>query len=163
MTSVRIDYADFAKLAPGVMEGLGAIGKAVGGSGLGKDLIELIKLRASQLNGCAFCLQYHLNLARSLHVPTDKLDQLAAWHEAPVFSPRERLALAYAEQLTLSAQGAISDELFAQVLAEFGPADLSFLTASVAHINAWNRIGKALRFAPPAPRQEHQQAPAAKP
>ncbi|ALT77964.1 carboxymuconolactone decarboxylase family protein [Paucibacter sp. KCTC 42545] len=163
MTSVRIDYADFAKLAPGVMEGLGAIGKAVGGSGLGKDLIELIKLRASQLNGCAFCLQYHLNLARSLHVPADKLDQLAAWHEAPVFSPRERLALAYAEQLTLSAQGAISDELFAQVLAEFGPADLSVLTASVAHINAWNRIGKALRFTPPAPRQEHQQPPAAKP
>lgn len=163
MTSVRIDYADFARLAPGVMEGLGAIGKAVGSSGLGKDLIELVKLRASQLNGCAFCLQYHLNLARSLHVPIDKLDLLPTWHEAPVFSPRERLALAYAEQLSLAAQGSVSDELFAQLLAEFGAGDLSFLTASIAHINAWNRIGKALRFAPPAPRPAHQQPPAAKP
>lgn len=149
MTAVRIDYAEFAKLAPGVTEGLGAIGKAVAGSGLGKDLIELIKLRASQLNGCAFCLQFHLNLARSLHVPAEKLDLLATWAEAPVYSSRERIALAFAERLTLSAQGDVDDALFAQALAEFGPADLSYLTASVAHINAWNRIGKVLRFAPP--------------
>lgn len=149
MTAVRIDYAEFAKLAPGVTEGLGAIGKAVAGSTLGKDLIELIKLRASQLNGCAFCLQFHLNLARSLHLPAEKLDLLATWAEAPVYSPRERIALAFAERLTLSAQGDVDDALFAQALAEFGPADLSLLTASVAHINAWNRIGKVLRFTPP--------------
>ncbi|MDC8783600.1 carboxymuconolactone decarboxylase family protein [Roseateles koreensis] len=149
MTAPRISYADFAKLAPGVPEGLAAIGKAVGTSGLGKDLLELIKLRASQLNGCAFCLQFHLNLARSLQVPAEKLDLLATWHDAPVYSDRERVALAYAEQLTLSARGDISDALYQQTLAEFGPGDLSFLTASIAHINAWNRIGKALRFAPP--------------
>ncbi|MDN3919736.1 carboxymuconolactone decarboxylase family protein [Roseateles violae] len=145
----RIDRPEFAQLTPGVSEALQALGRAIAGSGLAKDLLELIKLRASQLNGCAYCLQFHLNVARGLSVPAAKLDLLAAWREAPVYSPRERLALAWTEALT-GAQGA-DDALYAQLLAEFGPAELAFLTAAIANINAWNRIAMGLRFAPPLP------------
>ena len=151
MTAPRIDRPQFAELTPGVSEALLALGKAINASGLAKDLLELIKLRASQINGCAFCLQFHLNVARSLQVPSEKLDLLAAWAEAPVYSERERLALAWTEVLTLAAEGGADEALYARLLAEFGPAQLSFLTAAIANINAWNRIAMALRFAPPLP------------
>ncbi|MGN6830826.1 carboxymuconolactone decarboxylase family protein [Paucibacter sp. M5-1] len=149
MTAARIDRPEFAALTPGVSEALIALGKAVNASGLPKDLQELIKIRASQLNGCAFCLQFHLNVARDLQVPAAKLDLLATWREAPVYSERERLALAWTEALTLAPQGGADDALYERALAEFGAATLSFLTAAVAGINAWNRIAMALRFAPP--------------
>lgn len=149
MTAARIDRPEFAALTPGVSEALIALGKAINASGLPKDLQELIKIRASQLNGCAFCLQFHLNVARDLQVPAAKLDLLATWREAPVYSERERLALAWTEALTLSPQGGADDALYERALAEFGAATLSFLTAAVAGINAWNRIAMAMRFAPP--------------
>ena len=148
-TSVRIDRPEFAQLTPGVSEALLALGKAINASGLAPDLLELIKLRASQLNGCAFCLQFHLNMARKLDLATEKLDLLAAWVEAPVYSERERLALAWTEALTLASEGGASDALYDQLLAEFGATHLSFLTAAIANINAWNRIAMGLRFAPP--------------
>lgn len=149
MTASRIDRPEFAALTPGVSEALIALGKAVNASGLPKDLQELIKIRASQLNGCAFCLQFHLNVARDLQVPAAKLDLLATWRVAPVYSERERIALAWTEALTLAPQGGADDALYERALAEFGAATLSFLTAAVAGINAWNRIAMALRFAPP--------------
>lgn len=151
MSAPRIDRPEFAQLTPGVSEALLALGKAINASGLPKDLLELIKLRASQLNGCAFCLQFHLNMARDLQVPAPKLDLLAAWREAPVYSERERLALAWTEALTLATEGAADDALYQATLQEFGPAQLGFLTAAIANINAWNRIAMALRFAPPVP------------
>lgn len=149
MTAARIDRPEFAALTPGVSEALIALGKAINASGLPKDLQELIKIRASQLNGCAFCLQFHLNVARDLQMPAAKLDLLATWREAPVYSERERLALAWTEALTLSPKGGADDALYERALAEFGAATLSFLTAAVAGINAWNRIAMALRFSPP--------------
>lgn len=149
MTAARIDRPEFAALTPGVSEALIALGQAVNASGLPKDLQELIKIRASQLNGCAFCLQFHLNAARDLQVPAAKLDLLATWREAPVYSERERIALAWSEALTLAPHGGANDALYERALAEFGAAPLSFLTAAVAGINAWNRIAMALRFAPP--------------
>jgi AhpD family alkylhydroperoxidase len=152
MTAPRIDRPEFAALTPGVSEALLALGKAIKTSGLPEDLIELIKLRASQLNGCAFCLQFHLNVARQLGVDAPRLDLLATWREAPVYSERERLALEWTEALTLAPQGGADDALYARALAEFGAAGLSFLTAAVANINAWNRIAMALRFAPPLPK-----------
>jgi len=151
MSEPRIDRPEFAQLTPGVSEALLALGKAINASGLAPDLLELIKLRASQINGCAFCLQFHLNMARGLQVPSPKLDLLPAWSEAPVYSTRERLALAWTDALTLPASGGPTDALYAQLLAEFGAAPLSFLTAAIANINAWNRIAMALRFAPPIP------------
>lgn len=151
MTAPRIDRPEFAALTPGVSEALQALGRAIKGSGLAEDLLELVKLRASQLNGCAYCLQFHLNLARQLGIETAKLDLLAAWREAPVYSTRERLALAWTEALTLAPAGGADEALYQQLLAEFGAAPLSFLTAAIANINAWNRIAMALRFAPPLP------------
>jgi AhpD family alkylhydroperoxidase len=152
MTAPRIDRPEFAALTPGVSEALMALGKALKASGLADDLIELIKLRASQLNGCAFCLQFHLNVARQLGMDAPRLDLLATWREAPAYSERERIALEWTEALTLATQGGADDALYARALAEFGPAGLSYLTAAVANINAWNRIAMALRFNPPIPK-----------
>lgn len=151
-TSPRIDRPEFAALTPGVSEALLALGKALKASGLADDLIELIKLRASQLNGCAFCLQFHLNVARQLGMDAPRLDLLATWREAPVYSERERIALEWTEALTLAPQGGADDALYARALAEFGPAGMSYLTVAVANINAWNRIAMALRFNPPIPK-----------
>lgn len=151
-TSPRIDRPEFAALTPGVSEALLALGKALKASGLADDLIELIKLRASQLNGCAFCLQFHLNVARQLGMDAPRLDLLATWREAPVYSERERIALEWTEALTLAPQGGADDAVYARALAEFGPAGLSYLTVAVANINAWNRIAMALRFNPPIPK-----------
>ncbi len=150
-TSPRIDRPEFARLTPGVSEALLDLGKAVNASPLAHELLELIKLRASQINGCAYCVQFHIGVARRLNVPTDKLDLLAVWQEAPVYSVRERMALAWTEALTRATEGGASDSLYQQLLDEFGPAELSFLTAAIANINAWNRIGAGLRFAPPLP------------
>lgn len=150
---VRIDYNAFRDIAPAAYSGLLALGKAVDDSGLEKSLTELIKIRASQLNGCAFCLQYHLNVARKIGVPTAKLDLVATWREAGVYSEREMAALAWAEALTLIVEGAPDDALYQQTLQHFSREELVFLTVSVATINQWNRIGGALRFAPPIPAQ----------
>lgn len=150
--SARITYESFVQEAAPVFAGLVAMGQAVDASGLEKPLTELLKIRASQINGCAFCLQYHLNIARNARLPRVKLDLVAAWHEAPeVFTERERAALAWTEALTAKPHEGVSDALYAQVERQFPGAQLAYLTAAVANINAWNRIAVALRFAPPVP------------
>jgi AhpD family alkylhydroperoxidase len=145
----RIDRSSYDRTAPDVTAALSALGKAVDASGLDKSLIELIKVRASQINGCAFCLQYHLNLARQLGVNAVKLDLVAVWREAGVFSPREQAALAWTEALTLMAANEVSDGVYAQLQGQFSEPEIMFLTAAVGAINVWNRIAGALRFAPP--------------
>ena len=92
--AVRMDWDEFSMTAPAVLAALRALGAAVDESGLDKELTELLKLRASQLNGCAFCLQFHLNIARKIKIPQAKIDLVAVWAEAPIFSKRERAALA---------------------------------------------------------------------
>ncbi|MEM5447264.1 carboxymuconolactone decarboxylase family protein [Paraburkholderia sp. BR14263] len=149
-TSTRIAYETFARDAAPVAAALSAMSKAVDASGLEKPLTELLKIRASQINGCAFCIQYHLNIAREKAVPRVKLDLVAAWHEAPeYFSERERAALAYTEALTAKLHDGVSDVLYEDVARQFPGEQMAFLTAAVANINAWNRIAVALRFAPP--------------
>ena len=96
MSNVRIAYATFQKTAPAAQAALLAMGKAADESGLDKEIIELVKLRVSQINNCAFCLQIHLTVARRLAIPQDKLDLVATWHEAGIFSDREGAALAWA-------------------------------------------------------------------
>jgi AhpD family alkylhydroperoxidase len=145
----RIDYAGFQELAPAVVAALAALGKAVDQSGLDKSLTELLKVHASRLNACAFCLQYHLNLARQLGVDEARLEQLADWRTAPVYTPRERAALAWTEALTLQAQHAATDAAYLDVQAQFSASEIAFLTAAVAAIQAWNRIAGALHFTPP--------------
>ena len=149
MSQSRMDFAQFLKAAPDVVAALRALTKSAVDAGLEKDLIELIKIRASQINGCAFCLQFHLTEARKLGVAGDKLDLVAAWDEAGIFSARERAALAWTEALTRVADKGAPDALYAELGAAFSDKEAMYLTAAIGNINAWNRIGVAFRFPPP--------------
>ncbi len=148
-TPARMEYQQFTQTAPTVYAALAALSKAVTDSGLDKALVELVKLRVSQINGCAFCLQFHLNIIRKLDVDPRKLDLLAAWREAGVFSDREQAALAWAEALTnLSGHGA-DDVVYARVREHYSEQELAFLSTAVASINFWNRVAVGYRFTPP--------------
>lgn len=122
------------------------LGKAVDAQGLDKDLSELVKLRVSQVNGCAFCTQLHLDMARKLGVAQAKLDLVAAWKDAQVFSARERAAFAFAETLTRSQTRLQPDQTVLQP--HFSPTEAELLVITIATINAWNRIAMALHFPP---------------
>ena len=149
MTAVRIPYETFQKTAPAVQAALLAMGRATDESGLDKTAIELAKLRVSQINNCAFCLQIHLTVARRLGVPQDKLDLVATWQEAGIFTEKEAAALAWAETLTRLADRSVPDGAYDAVRRHFGEAEVIQLSAAIATINAWNRLGAAFRFAPP--------------
>jgi AhpD family alkylhydroperoxidase len=149
MSHARKEYKDFMALAPEAYEVVLALGKVAAAAGLDRQLLELIKLRASQINGCAFCVQYHILQGESLGMPADKLNLVVVWREAPQFSARERAALAWTEALTLLSDG-VSDEVYAQASAEFSEKELAYLTSAIASINVWNRFGAAFRWTPPA-------------
>ena len=149
MSHARSKYRDFMTLAPDACDAVQALGKVAAKAGIDKQLLELIKLRASQINGCAFCVQYHILQSESLGVPVDKLNLVVVWREAPQFSPRERAALAWTEALT-SLAGGVSDEVFALASAQFSEKELAYLTSAIASINVWNRFGVAYRWTPPA-------------
>jgi AhpD family alkylhydroperoxidase len=108
-----------------------------------------VKLRASQLNGCAFCLNMHSVEARKLGERQERLDLVAAWREAPCFSERERAALAWTETLTLVAHDHVPDDVYATAKAPFTDEEFVNLTAAVVAINGWNRVCVAFRFMPP--------------
>jgi len=148
----RSDWSTFEQAAPEVVAALGMLGKAVDHAGLDKTLTELIKLRASQLNGCAFCIQFHLNVARKAGLASAKIDLVATWRDAGIYSGREAAALAWTEALTLMAQQPIPDGLYDEVSTLFTSQEMIFLTSAIGAINAWNRITGALPFAPPLPR-----------
>ena len=148
----RMRAQDFYKLAPDVATALRNLGTAVEASGLDPAMLELMKLRASYINGCTFCVQHHLNIARKLEVSQTRLDLVGVWREAGVFTPRECAALALTEALTARLAEGLSDDLWSEVLAVFSTDEAALLCSAVANINAWNRIAIALRFAPPIPR-----------
>jgi AhpD family alkylhydroperoxidase len=149
MSHARSEYEDFKTLAPDAFDLVMALGRAAAKAGVDKQLLELIKLRASQINGCAFCVQFHILQGESLGIPADKLNLVVVWRETPLFSPRERAALAWTEALTLLTQG-VSDEVYAQARTEFSEQELTYLTSAIASINVWNRFGVAYRWSPPA-------------
>ena len=149
MSHARSEYKNFKALAPDVFDLVLALGQAAAKAGIDKQLLELVKLRASQINGCAFCVQYHIMESEKLGVPADKINLVVVWREAPQFSPRERAALAWTEALTLLSEG-VSDEVYAQASAEFSEKELAYLTSAVPSINVWNRFGAAFRWTPPA-------------
>ena len=150
MSEPRIDYAHFAQMATDARKALTALGAAVDAMGVDKGLTELIKLRASQINGCAFCIGFHLNLARKIGVDPRKLDLVAAWREAGVYSEREMAALAWTEALTLTPGTGGTDDLYANLLTQFSREEALALTIDIGTINQWNRIAAGLRFTPPA-------------
>jgi AhpD family alkylhydroperoxidase len=118
VSHARSEYIDFQKLAPDAFEIVTALGKVAATAGLDKELLELVKLRASQINGCAFCVQYHILQAERLGVCVDKLNLVVVWREVPQFSARERAALAWTEALTLLPNG-VSDEVYAEASKSF--------------------------------------------
>jgi AhpD family alkylhydroperoxidase len=145
----RLARETLHKLQPAMPQALIGLGKAVAESGLEKSLVELVKIRASQINGCAFCLHMHFADARKFGESQERLDLLSAWREAPGFSARERAALAWTEALTLVAQDHVPDAVYAEAKAQFADQEFANLTAAIVTINAWNRISVAFRFVPP--------------
>jgi AhpD family alkylhydroperoxidase len=149
MSHARSELKDFKALAPDAYDIVAALGQAAAKAGIDGQLLELIKLRASQINGCAFCVQHHILQSEGLGIPADKLNLVVVWRETPLFSSRERAALAWTEALTRLTE-VVSDEVYAQASAEFSEKELIYLTSAVASINVWNRFGVAYRWTPPA-------------
>jgi AhpD family alkylhydroperoxidase len=145
-----MQFDDFAKNQPEVVAGLRQMSAAATAHGLERDLVELLKIRVSQINGCAFCLQFHLKRARQLKVDERKLGLLAAWRDAGAFSAREEAALAYAERLTLLSHSHLAPVERPEPGKPFSESEIEHLTIAIATINAWNRIAAALHFSPPA-------------
>jgi AhpD family alkylhydroperoxidase len=160
-TPPRLDWKDFQEVVPEFATSMAAITRALKNSGIEPELRELIKIRASQLNGCAFCIQYHLNDARKLNIAPEKLDLLAAWREAGTYSLREAAALEWTERVTLLAQHPIEDEAYVRITAHFSQREIALLTVAIGQINAWNRIAAPFRFTPPIPEQVREKAPEA--
>jgi AhpD family alkylhydroperoxidase len=149
MSHARQENGQLKQIAPDVYNAVLALSQLAGKAGLDKQLLELVKIRASQINGCAFCVQYHILEAERLGVSLDKLNLVAVWREAPQFSGRERVALAWTEALTELDRG-VSDEVYAEASSEFSEKELIYLTSAVSVINVWNRYGVAYRWTPPA-------------
>lgn len=154
MTSPRIDYAALRPLIAEAEKGLVALVRASRQPDLEPQLLELVDLCASQLNGCAYCVQLHVNKARKAGMEWGRIAQLAVWRESPLFSPRERLALELTEAMTrIDPAHGIGDALYAAALQEFGEAPLAALVAKIIAINAWNRLMLTYRIAPPMPEE----------
>jgi AhpD family alkylhydroperoxidase len=149
MSHARSELKDFKAQAPDAYDIVAALGQAAAKAGIERPLLELIKLRASQINGCAFCVQFHILQSEGLGIPVDKLNLVVVWRETPLFSARECAALAWTEALTLLTEG-VSDEVYALARAEFSERELAYLTSAIASINVWNRLGVAYRWTPPA-------------
>ena len=131
--------------APEMMKAIGALENAVSGSGLEPSLIELVKIRASQINGCAFCLHIHTSDARARGETEARIYLLNAWRDSPLYSERERAALAWTEAVTLVADTHVPDCVFELASSAFDDAELVKLTLLIATINAWNRIAISFR------------------
>ena len=131
--------------APEAMKAMGALESYVQTCGLDASLIDLVKTRASQINGCAYCIHMHTRDARARGETEERLYLLDAWHESPLYSDRERAALAWTDAVTLVAQTHIPDAVYEEVRRHFAEEELVNLTLLVATINAWNRIAISFR------------------
>jgi len=137
------------KVAPDIMKALMALEQAVQASGLERSLIELVKTRASQINGCAYCIHMHTKDARAHGETEERLYLLSAWEESPLYTDRERAALAWTEAVTLVSQTHVPDDVYAQLAANYSESEIVKLTMLVATINAWNRIAISFRSVHP--------------
>ena len=139
---------DLTKVSPDGYKAMLGVHSYVQNSSLSLGLLELVKMRASQINGCAFCIAMHVPLARKHGVSDDQLHLLAAWREAPIYSAKERAALAWAEALTQLTGGDVSDAVYAEVQQHFSEKEVADLSFAVAEINAWNRLMICTRTPP---------------
>ena len=134
--------------APDTMKALLALENQVQTSGLERSLIELVKTRASQINGCAYCINMHTSDALKRGETEARLFLLDAWRESPVYSDRERAALAWTEAVTLISRDHAPDAVYEEVRAQFSEKEICDLTLAVAAINAWNRLAISSRTVP---------------
>ncbi len=141
---------NYAKVASGVYDAMDSLDQYLQSCGLERSLIFLIQLRASQINGCAYCLDMHWKDLRAIGENEQRLYSLDAWRECPYYTDRERAALAWTEAVTLITSGHVSDTVFEEARAHFSEKELSDLTLAVATINAWNRLSISARLVPGA-------------
>jgi AhpD family alkylhydroperoxidase len=139
---------DYKKTAPEVFKAMWQLESAVHGMGLEQSLLELVKTRASQLNGCAFCIDMHTKDALAEGETAQRLFLLDAWREAPLYSPRERAALAWTEAVTLIHEDGASDAAYEEARQHFDEKELVRLTLAIVSINGWNRLSIAFRMPP---------------
>ncbi|TAM56050.1 MAG: carboxymuconolactone decarboxylase family protein [Chloroflexota bacterium] len=136
---------DHGKVLPQASQAMIQLEHVVDASPLEAKLRELVKLRASQINGCAYCVDMHTKDAVAIGEDEQRLHLVAVWREAPVFSPRERAALAWTEALTLLPETGAPDDVYAEVADNFTPAEQVALTLAIIAINGWNRLAVGFR------------------
>ena len=139
---------NFYKASPDAMKAMAALEQHIARCGLEKPLVELVRLRASQINGCAYCIDVHSADALKADETPRRLATLSVWHETPFFSDRERAALAWTEAVTLVSETHVPEAVWEQLRPQFTPEEIVDLTLLVTTINAWNRFAIAFRKLP---------------
>ena len=139
---------DFRHISSGAYQAMAGLERFVRNCGLEHPLLELVKTRASQINGCAYCIDMHTKDARAAGETEQRLYGLSAWRETPFYTDRERAALAWTEALTLISQNDVPDELYERVRAHFSEEELVNLTMAIIAINGWNRLAIPFRSVP---------------
>jgi AhpD family alkylhydroperoxidase len=145
---------DTTRVSPDAYKAMRALQSAVDAMGLEQPIRDLVQIRASQINGCAFCLHMHLSDARKRGEAQERLDLIGAWRDAPVFTARERAALARTEAVTLVADTHVPDDVYQAASAVFTDQELVNLTLAVVAINGWNRLMVAFRIPPGVARND---------
>ncbi len=141
----RIDFKD---VSPGILQAMLGLERQVRQAGFDSKLLDLVRMRASQINGCAYCLDMHSKETRTNGETEQRLYGLDAWRETPYYSPRERAALEWTEALTLVSETRVPDEVYDRVREQFSEDELAHLSLAVVAINGWNRLNIAARTVP---------------
>lgn len=144
--TARMNY--YAK-APALMKALMAVETAIGESGLDRQLAHLVRLRASQINGCAYCVDMHVKEARHDGETEQRMHLISAWRESPLYTPRERAALEWTEALTLLPSSRADDAFYEPLKAHFSDEEIVQLTVLIGSINSWNRMAVGFRSVHP--------------
>jgi AhpD family alkylhydroperoxidase len=151
-----------ASTNPGARKAMLGLEAYLAQCGLDKKLLDLIRMRVSQINGCAYCLDMHWKELRAAGETEQRLYGLDAWRESPYYTDRERAALAWAEALTLVTEGHVPDDVFEQAHRDFNDEELANLALAVVAINGWNRLNIAFRTVPGTYQAQVQQGAATK-
>lgn len=149
---------DLMHINPGVVQAMLGLERQVRKAGLDNRLLDLVRMRASQINGCAYCLDMHSKDARAAGETEQRLYLLDAWRESPMYSPRERAALEWTEALTLVTEGHVPDEVYAAVREHFSEEELVNLSLAIVAINGWNRLCISFRVLPGTYKAKQAQA-----
>src|SRR5260370_6389608 len=151
---------DLSKVSPAAYKAMAGLEGFVRASGLDPALLHLVRMRVSQINGCAYCLDMHSKDLRASGETEQRLYLLEAWREAPFYTERERAALAWAESVTLVAETHVPDDVYEEGRKQFSETELANLTLAVVTINAWNRLSVAFRVTPGTYQPAHARTPA---